>query len=104
MRQLADKIAAFRHPRSTILEPINRAEHRCAGGVERAHQRMSGGPLALAHWPSPKLGTGLFGAHFLDRIGPFGNLGGPSRKMGTSKWAFFFLGFAAFLGSKNMAT
>ena len=27
MRLLAEKIAAFRHPRTTILEPINRAEH-----------------------------------------------------------------------------
>ena len=28
MRLLAEKIAAFRHPRTTILEPINRAEHQ----------------------------------------------------------------------------
>ena len=28
MRLLAEKIAAFRHPRTTILEPINRAGHQ----------------------------------------------------------------------------
>ena len=41
MRLLAEKIAAFRHPRTTILEPINRAEHQSVGGVERAHQSNS---------------------------------------------------------------
>ena len=40
MRLLAEKIAAFRHPRTTILEPINRAEHQSVGGVERAHQSI----------------------------------------------------------------
>ena len=34
MRQLAERIVSFRHPRSTILEPINRAEHQSVGGVE----------------------------------------------------------------------
>ena len=40
MRLLNENIAAFRHPRTTILEPINRAEHQSVGGVERAHQSM----------------------------------------------------------------
>ena len=31
MRLLAEKIAAFRHPRTTILEPVNRAEHQSVG-------------------------------------------------------------------------
>ena len=33
MRQLAEKVATFRNPRTTILEPINRAEHQSVGGV-----------------------------------------------------------------------
>ena len=40
MRQLAEKMATFRHPRTTILEPINRAVHQSVGGVERAHQSI----------------------------------------------------------------
>ena len=40
MRQLAEKIATFRHPRPTILEPIDRARHQSVGGVERAHQSI----------------------------------------------------------------
>ena len=36
MRHLAERIASFRHPRSTILEPLNRAEDPIVGGVERA--------------------------------------------------------------------
>ena len=39
MRLLAEKIAAFRYPRTTILEPSNRAEHQSVGGVERAHHQ-----------------------------------------------------------------
>ena len=37
MMQFTEKIATFRHPRTTILEPINRAEHQSVGGVKRAH-------------------------------------------------------------------
>ena len=40
------KMAAF-HPRSTILEPINRAEHQSVGGVERAHQSIQSATRAL---------------------------------------------------------
>ena len=47
MRLLAEKIAAFRHPRTTILEPINRAEHQSVGGVERAHQSIQAATRAL---------------------------------------------------------
>ena len=47
MRLLAEKIAAFRHPRTTILEPINRAEHQSVGGVERAHQSFQAATRAL---------------------------------------------------------
>ena len=46
-RLLAEKIAAFRHPRTTILEPINRAEHQSVGGVERAHQSIQAATRAL---------------------------------------------------------
>ena len=37
MRLLAEKIAAFRHPRTTIPEPINRAEHQSVAGVEKEY-------------------------------------------------------------------
>ena len=47
MRLLAEKIAAFRHPRTTILEPINRAERQSVGGVERAHQSIQAATRAL---------------------------------------------------------
>ena len=47
MRLLAEKIAAFRHPRTTILEPINSAEHQSVGGVERAHQSIQAATRAL---------------------------------------------------------
>ena len=47
MRLLAEKIAAFRHPRTTILEPISRAEHQSVGGVERAHQSIQAATRAL---------------------------------------------------------
>ena len=47
MRQVAEKTATFRHPRTTVLVPINRAEHQSVGRVERAHQRMQAGPRAL---------------------------------------------------------
>ena len=47
MRSLAEKVAAFRHPRTTILEPINRAEHQSVGGVERAHQSIQAATRAL---------------------------------------------------------
>ena len=47
MRLLAEKSAAFRHPRTTILEPINRAEHQSVGGVERAHQSIQAATRAL---------------------------------------------------------
>ena len=42
-----DNEPAFRHPRSTILEPINRAEHQSVGGVERAHQSIQAATRAL---------------------------------------------------------
>ena len=41
MRHLAKKFAASRHPRSTILEPINRAEHQSVGRVDEEHIRAS---------------------------------------------------------------
>ena len=47
MRLLAEKIAAFRHPRTTILGPINRAEHQSVGGVERARQSIQAATRAL---------------------------------------------------------
>ena len=47
MRLLAEKIAAVRHPRTTILEPINRAEHQSGGGVESAHQSVQAATRAL---------------------------------------------------------
>ena len=47
MRLLAEKIAAFRHPRTTILEPINRADHQSVGGVERVHQSIQAATRAL---------------------------------------------------------
>ena len=47
MRLLAEKIAAFRHPRTTILEPINRAEHQSVGGVERTQQSIQAATRAL---------------------------------------------------------
>ena len=47
MRLLAEKIAAFRHPRTTILGPISRAEHQSVGGVERAHQSIQAATRAL---------------------------------------------------------
>ena len=47
MRLLSEKIAAFRHPRTAILEPINRAEHQSVGGVERAHQSIQAATRAL---------------------------------------------------------
>ena len=40
MRQLAENIATLRHSRTTILEPINRAEHQSVGVVERKHQSI----------------------------------------------------------------
>ena len=46
MRLLAEKTAAFRH-RTTILEPINRAEHQSVGGVERAHHSIQAATRAL---------------------------------------------------------
>ena len=46
-RLMAEKIAAFRHPRTTILEPINLAEHQSVGGVERAHQSIQAATRAL---------------------------------------------------------
>ena len=47
MSLLAERIAAFRHPRTTFLEPINRAEHQSVGGVERAHQSIQAATRAL---------------------------------------------------------
>ena len=47
MRQLAKKIATFRHPRTTILEPINRAKVQSVGGAERAHQCIQAATRAL---------------------------------------------------------
>ena len=47
MRLLAEKIAAFRHPRTAILEPINRAEHHNVGGVESAHPSIQAATRAL---------------------------------------------------------
>ena len=44
MRQLAERIASFRHPRSTILEPINRRRSECRWSG-RAHQSIQ----ATAH-------------------------------------------------------
>ena len=49
MRLLAEKIAAFRHPRTTILEPINRAEHQSVGGVERAHHSSCNASAEIGH-------------------------------------------------------
>ena len=48
MKQLDEKIATFRHPRTTILEPTNRAEHQSVGGVERPHQSFQAATRALA--------------------------------------------------------
>ena len=47
MRQLAETIAAFRHPRSTIPKPTNPTEHRSVNGVERAHQSFQAATRAL---------------------------------------------------------
>ena len=47
MRQMAEKIATFRHPRTTILKPINRAEHQSVGGVERVHQSIQAATRTL---------------------------------------------------------
>ena len=47
MGLLAEKIAAFRHPRTTILEPMNRAEQQSVRGVERAHQSVQDATRAL---------------------------------------------------------
>ena len=49
MRLLAEKIAAFRHPRTTILEPINRAEHQSVGGDERAEYSSCNTSAEIAH-------------------------------------------------------
>ena len=46
-RQLAEKTATFRHSRTTILEPINRAKHQIVGGVERAHQSTQAATRAV---------------------------------------------------------
>ena len=38
MRQLAQKIATVRHPSTTILEPLNRAEHqKCCRSMQRGY-------------------------------------------------------------------
>ena len=47
MRSLAEKVAALRHPRTTILEPINCAEHNSVGRFERAHQNIQTATRAL---------------------------------------------------------
>ena len=45
--QLAEKSATFQHPRTTILEPINSAQHQSVGGVERAQQSIQAATRAL---------------------------------------------------------
>ena len=63
MRQLEERIAAFRQPRSTILESTNRAEHQSVGGVERAHQSMQAAARALRTDIRARTGEGVVPGH-----------------------------------------
>ena len=65
MRLLAEKVAAFRHPRTTILEPINRAEHQSVGGVERAHQSIQTATRALRLDIRARTGEDILPGHAL---------------------------------------
>ena len=47
MRPLAEKFATLRHPRTTILEPINRTEHQSVGGDEESASEYSRLPPEL---------------------------------------------------------
>ena len=66
-------------------------QHAYINENHNTSRRVQGGRQALILWLPPKLGMSLFGAHFWDR-------------MGTSKWALFFMVCAAFLGRTNMTT
>ena len=65
MRLLAKKNAAFRHPRKTILEPINRAEHQSVGGVDRAHQSIQAAIRALRLNVRTRIGEDVVPGHAL---------------------------------------
>ena len=49
MRLLAEKIATFRHPRTTILEPINRAEHQSTRVSEELKEHTRAFKLQREH-------------------------------------------------------
>ena len=65
VRLLAEKIAAFRHPRTTVLDPNKRAEHQSVGGVERAHQSIQAATRALRLDIRAKAGEDIVPGHAL---------------------------------------
>ena len=65
MRLLAEKIAAFCHPWTTILEPNNRAEHQSVGVVERAHQNIQAATRALGVDIRARIGEDIVPGHAL---------------------------------------
>ena len=67
MRQLAVKISTFRHPRTTILEPINRAEHQSVEGVERAHLNLQAATRALRTDLRARTGEDIVPGHALSQ-------------------------------------
>ena len=50
MRQFAEKIATSRHPRTTILEPINRAEHQSVGSRSSEHSSCQRTDIRARTW------------------------------------------------------
>ena len=95
MRQLADRIASFRHPRSSILKPISRAEHQSVGGVEREHQSIQVAARALRTDIRGRTGEDIIPGHELfpwilrhsawvhNRFLPHSNNGGTTQEFRT---------------------
>ena len=58
-------MAAFRHPRSTTLEPIGRAKHQSVGGVDRAHHGIQAAARALRTHIRSRTGEDIVPGHAL---------------------------------------
>ena len=65
MRQLAERTAAFRKPRSTILDPIIHAEHQSVRGAEGAHPSVQTAVRALRTDISARTGEDIVPGHTL---------------------------------------
>ena len=85
MELLAEKIAAFRHPRKTILEPISRALHQSVGGVERAHQSIQAATRALRLDIRTRTGEDVVPGHVLFQWRSH-NRFQPQRHRGGTPW------------------